>query len=451
MSKLFNEFHPTTASAWKDKLAKDLKGTDFEQLIWKTENQINVNPFYTKEDLNELKAPVFSHHDWDICEHIIVTDENASNKMALKALEGGASGLIFFIPSKINTAVLLKNISVEHIYTQFFITNESLHVLEDLKNIYGKLNPSEQKLKCFVHIDPLTWYAFNGGWTKNEKDDLAVLKQLVHIPVNGSLYQEAGANTINELAITLSHLNEYLNYLDEQKILKQQTIHLTLSVNSDFFNEIAKLRAVKKLVQLLLKQYNVDLPLHLHVQTTQTNCSSLDSNNNMLRSTTEAMSAVLGGCNSLLIFPYDFIYEQPTEFSNRMARNQQHILKEESYLNKIADISAGSYYIETLTENIAEKAWEQFKTIEKEGGFIASLKSNFIQNLISKDFSSIKEKIQSGETTLIGVNKFQNKTEKIKLSANLPDPEKSDIKAIRPIRYSLIFEKEFAQKEKTNS
>lgn len=442
MQKLFTEFNPTTAAEWKAQLAKDLKGVDFDQLKWNTSNDISINPFYTAEDLSTEKQPVFSHTDWDICDHIMVSDEKTANEKALKALQGGASGLIFFIPKKINTAALLKDIAIENIYTQFFITFDAVSIINDLKPYLGKTNAFDGKLKTVIHLDPLCWLVFNGGWHASQQEDMNAIVDLPHIPVNGTLYEETGANTVNELAITLAHLNEYLNYLSENNKLNTKTIHALFSVNADFFNEIAKLRAAKKLIALLSTQYNIELPLHMHAQTTQINTSSLDAYNNMLRSTTEAMSAVLGGCHSLNIFPYNFIYEESNDFSNRIARNQQHILKEESYLNKMADVSAGSYYIETLTEALAEKAWEQFKEIEKRGGFIACLKSNYIQDLIANDASATEAKIKAGETVLVGVNKFRNNSETVKPSMEMPAAPLSEIKAIRPIRFSISFEKQ---------
>ncbi len=440
MKKLFSEFPLTTTAQWKEQLTNDLKGTSFNQLIWQSNSNIDINPFYTKDDLLDAKESVFNYTDWDICEPIIVTNAQTANTQALTALAGGASGLVFFISTEIDVSILLKNISVDHIYIQFFISFNSINLLNDLKLIYGKINSIENKLKCFINADPLYSLAFNGKWHANQLTDLSILNQLVHIPVTGSLYQEAGANTINELAITLAHLNEFLNYLSENKNLATQTIHLNMAINADFFNEIAKLRAVKKIINLLLTQYHVSLPIHIHSQTTQINNSSLDANNNMLRTTTEAMSAILGGSNSLLIFPYNFSYEQPTEFSNRIARNQQHILKEECYLNKMADVSAGSYYIETLTDVIAEKAWEQFKVIESKGGFIKCLETNFIQNLILTDAKRTENEIKLGNIILVGVNKYQQKNEKIIKPKLTPNPVNNEFMAIRPIRYSIPFE-----------
>ncbi len=440
MEKLFSEFKGVTSAQWKEQIIKDLKGTDFSQLVSKSHNGFDINPFYTSEDLKEKKEPLFINSDWDICEHIMVADEKEANHRALKALQCGASGLSFFINKKINTSVLLKDISLNHIYSQFNISNDALHVLEDLKEFYGKVNEHDGKIKCFVNIDPLHLFSFFGEWHDDEAKDLTVLKKLQHIPVNVGLYEDAGASTVNELAIGLAHTNEYFNYLSEQNDLKNRSLHFSFSVAPDFFTEIAKFRAFRKLIALLQEQYKTNFPVHIHAQTTMADKSSMDIYNNMLRTTTEAMSAVIGGANSLCVLPYNEGFEKTTEFSSRIAINQQHILKDESYLNKVADISTGSYYIESITDSIAEKAWEQFKLIESKGGFIACLKNNFIQDFISQGANDLQNEFNEGKLVLVGVNKFQNKNEKIKPSENAKyTPAKKVVNPIRPIRlaYSL--------------
>lgn len=441
MEKLFSEFAGLTSAQWKEQIVKDLKGVDFNQLVWKTHNGFDVNPFYTAEDLNEIKPPLFSTSEWDICEHIMVNDEQEANQRALKALECGASGLSFFINKKINASALIKDISLKHIYSQFNITNDAMHVLDDLKEYYAKVNEFDGKVKCFVNIDPLHLFSFYGEWHDNQEKDLSVLNKLQHIPVNVGLYEDSGASTVNELAIGLAHLNEYFNYLTEHNNLKNKSLYFSLSVAPDFFTEIAKFRAFRKLVALLQEQYTINFPVHVHAQTTMADKSTMDIYNNMLRTTTEAMSAIIGGTNSLSVLPYNEGFEKGSEFSSRIAINQQHILKDESYLNKVADISSGSYYIESITDSIAEKAWEQFKIIESKGGFIACLKNNFIQDLIAKDAASLEKEFNEGKLVLVGVNKFQNKDEsnnyKVENTKNMT--VKKEINPIKPIRlaYSL--------------
>lgn len=444
MQKLFTEFESTTSEKWKEQIVKDLKGIDFSQLTWHTHNGFSVNPFYTSGDIRQNATPVFTDSDWEVCEHISVSDEKEANERALNALKGGASGLVFYIHKKIDTAVLVKDISLEHIYSQFFISNKALHVLDDLKTVYGKLSNHNKKLKCFINIDPIYLFAYHGEWHSNEEKDLEVLERLAHIPVNVSLYEEAGASTVNELAFGLAHTNEYFNYLSAQKKLVNKTVHFTFSVGPDFFTEIAKLRAFRKLVTLLQQQYGTNFPVHIHAQTALIDKSLLDMNNNMLRTTTEAMSAVIGGANSLSVLPFNEGFEKVSEFSARIARNQQHILKDECCLNKVADISAGSYYIESITDSLAEKAWEQFKSIEAKGGFIACLKNNYIQTLISEGVSTLIHEVKESKLVLVGVNKFQNKDEKIPgaLENKSPSNSKTEITPIHPIRLAKSFELE---------
>jgi methylmalonyl-CoA mutase len=407
MEKLFSEFNALSQQQWKDQIIKDLKGGDYNSLIWHTKNGFDIEPFYNKEGSAD-HTPLFTHSDWDICEPIDVFDERFANHQALQALKKGASGLVFNINKKVDTQKLLKDISLYHIYSQFNISNDALHILEDLKNIYGQKNAYDGKLKCFVNIDPLHLFAFYGEWHDDQQKDLSVLKQLVHIPVNGSLYQEAGSTQVNELAFTLAHLNEYFNYLNSENNLDRKPIQVSVSVGGEFFTEIAKLRALRKLIVLLSDSYKTTNAVYLHVQTTMLNKSEKDAYTNLLRSTTEAMSAVIGGANSISIKGFDEPYSIANEFSSRMAINQQHILKDESYLNKVADMAAGSYYIEQLTDHLAHHAWEKFKELETKGGFIANIESGAIQSLIAKDLDALKENYANHKAVLIGVNKYPN-------------------------------------------
>lgn len=409
MHKLFTEFNTTTAQQWKDQLIKDLKGIDFETLVWKTNAGLAVQPFYTAEQ-NATTKPhlVFSHNDWAICEYIVVTDEKIANAEALNALSNGASGLVFVINQKIDSAVLLKGILVEHIYTLFKVSSEFVEELQNTLKSVDKHN------HCFIDADVISQFANSGNWISSQEKDLETQKQNSTLVVDGRLYQEAGANIINELACSLSHLNDYLAFHSENNSLQQlKKVHISVSVGGDFFMEIAKLRALRNLINFLTQQYHLKLEVHIHGQTTSINKSAIDSYTNMLRSTTEAMSASIGGCDSIVVLPFDHLFNPSSDFSKRMARNQQLILKEESYLNKVADMAAGSYYIENLTATLCEKAWQQFKVIEANGGFIESLKSNFIQDLITKDAEILINQVKEGKLVLVGVNKFQNKSEVI--------------------------------------
>ena len=410
MQKLFTEFNETTEQQWKGQLIKDLKGIDFNTLVWKTNAGLNVQPFYTSETTTQKSPLVFTHNDWAICEYIIVKNEKEANTQALNALSNGASGLVFVIDHKIDSSVLLKGISVQHIYTLFKISSA---FAEELQNTLQSIECGNQ---CFIDTDVIAHFAQTGNWISSYEKDLYSQKSNSTVAVDGRLYQEAGANIINELAFTLSHLNDYLAYRSENNSLKSlKKVHLSVSVGSDFFMEIAKLRALRNLVSFLLNQYELKLEIHIHGQTTSINKSSIDSYTNMLRSTTEAMSASIGGCDSIVVLPFDASFNEPTDFSMRMARNQQLILKEESYLNKVADMGAGSYYIENTTKTLCEKAWQQFKHIESKGGLIECLKANIIQDIISNDAEMLTNQVKEGKMVLVGVNKYKNETEVINI------------------------------------
>jgi methylmalonyl-CoA mutase len=391
MQKLFTEFTSTTAAQWKEQLVKDLKVIDYNTLVWKTNSGIDVQPFYTKENLNTNPAPIFAKNDWAICENVFVADAKTANTQALNALQNGASGLVFHITQKTDFAVLLKGILLQHIYSLFIVKTE---FEKELSTFLSSISTGDS---CFVECDTTL-------------DGKIELHNSSSICINTNLYQESGSNTINELAFSIAHLNESLNISSPSV----KTIHLNVSVGGDFFMEIAKLRALRKLTNFLLNQYEIKANVHIHAKTTLINKSEVDSYNNMLRSTTEAMSASIGGANSIVVLPFDIEFNSQNDFSSRMARNQQLILKDESYLNIVADMSAGSYYIETLTESLCEKAWEQFKIIESKGGLLACLKSNYIQDIISKDAETLIQQFKEGKLILVGVNKFQNKNEEVK-------------------------------------
>jgi methylmalonyl-CoA mutase len=418
MNALFEEFSASSAADWKDRLSKDLKGITFEDLCLIDRNDITIHPFYTDE--GEHKESIFIHKDWSICASIKDIDPKKANKKALNELQNGASGLCFEISETLDLTVLLNEIQLPYIYTQFKITSDIKTFVGQFKQYLAAQNRSIADLDCCVVFDPIAKYINGNEWEKDQSkiDFLEIFLQTKCISIDASSYQNAGANSSYQLACTTAQLNEYLHWLDlSGNIASLQKVNISLVTGTDFFEEIAKLRALKILTANLLTQYNISPTIQLHIETSDTYRSAFDSYSNLLRDSIAGMAAVLGGCNSLLIHAFDQSLNDANEFSSRMSRNQQLIFKEESYLSQIADASAGSFYIEKLTEQITDKAWTSFQQIEKEGGLIASFEKGIIKKTVEIQAAQWIQEYKDGKRVLIGVNKYVNAKDEPKASS----------------------------------
>jgi methylmalonyl-CoA mutase len=405
MKKLFSEFGPASAQQWKEQICKDLKGADFKTLVWKNPNGFEVGPFYTAGDVHEAREPLFERNTWEITEEIVVTDERNANKKALRALQGGASSLHFILTKKPDFAVLLNEISIQHIELNFILRYHDQDFKERFYSFLEGQHISTEKVNGGISFDGIANFVETGKWYISEEADLNWKNSWI----NGWIYQNAGATQSFELACVLAHAHEYLLRLEQKRKFK-----FSLSIGGDFFGEIAKLRALRKLWPLLAREYKGEEQIRIHACNSHLNQSYRDAYNNMLRTTTEGMSAVIGGCDSVTLQAYNKSFEGTNEFGERIARNQQLIFREESYLDKVSDMGAGSYYIESLTDLIAHQAWEEFKAIEDKGGFLACLRSNYIQDRIKHQAESMITEFRSEKYVLVGVNKFQNKNEQAK-------------------------------------
>ena len=417
---LFNEFEEVSAKQWKQKIQVDLKGADYnDTLVWNSLDGIDVKPFYHPDE-TPVPAKVNSPGTWNIVEQIYVSSVERSNTKALEALEKGAESLWFIIPSEeVEPKALFKNIDLEK--TSIYLKPEflSAHYFEKLDHAIGK------KSKVYLQMDILGNLARSGNWYRDLKSDhqelAAVLQNCNNfnavISVDTGLYQNAGANIPQQLAYAMAHVNEYFNHLKEQKLSKDKKeleLQFIIASGSNYFFEIAKIRALRLLYSTLAKEYGFSETCHILAQPSKRNKTLYDFNVNLLRTTTECMSAILGGANSVSNMAYDAIYHKNNDFGKRIARNQLLILKHESYFEKVANPAEGSYYIETLTRQLAEKALEIFKEIEKGGGFLTQLKAGIIQKKISESASREQEQFDSGEFVLIGTNKYPNPEDRMK-------------------------------------
>ena len=341
---LFDDFEGLTPAAWKQKIQMDLKGADYnETLLWKTDEGIVVKPFYTKEDRNDanISLPKKGFH---ICQSIFVDDVSIANKLAVDALGRGANSIRFTATQAFDTAKLLKGIDPATILYFELKFLDAEFMLE--------LNKATQSFTRFFQVDIIGNLAQTGNWFKSLKDDIATVKrfsQLEHpLFVNASVYKNGGANMAQQLAYALAQTNEYLEIFGEEVANK---IHYQFAVGSNYFFEIAKLRAFRILHESLLKERGIEPnSVHIFTQPTLRNKTLYDYNVNLLRTTSESMSAILGGSDTVSNVAYDSIYHKSNEFGERIARNQLLILQKEAYLKEAQSFANGSYYIENITK-----------------------------------------------------------------------------------------------------
>lgn len=423
ISGLFDEFDSVSAKQWKQKIQFDLNGADYnETLIWKSNEDISVKPFYNLEDLKIIpEVPNTKVTPWQICQTIFVANVEKSNQKAIKAIQRGAESIKFTIPNQdISIKDLLENLDSIPVFLEFqFLSEAYIKKLNKWQLEHNRKASLKNNIQ--TQTDIIGNLARTGNWFNTINSDFtefkSIIKQTKSFKIDATLYQNAGANMVQQLAYALAHANEYLNAIDSDfNIETKQTFQITfeVSVGSNYFFEIAKLRALRMLWNILASEYHINSHCDITATPTKRNKTIYDYNTNLLRSTTECMSAVLGGVNTICNLPYDAIYKKANTFSERMARNQLLILKHESYFDKVNNPSDGAYYIESLTSQLAEKALTLFKDIEANGGFLKQLKEGTIQRKIKESATKEQQQFNTGETILLGTNKHPNPNDVMK-------------------------------------
>ncbi len=414
MSKsLFKDFDAISSKAWKQKIQVDLKGADYnDTLIWKTADGIDVKPFYHSDEFKSL--PNVSNtkaKDWNISQRIDVTDAIKANIEAKDVLSRGAEHIIFNLKTEsINLKDLLEGIEAPIHFNTEQLTSELIKEISSHKNA-----------KNFsINNDIIGNLSKTGNWFFNLKEDHNVLDESVkntnQLFINLSHYQNAGATNTQQLAYALAHVNEYLNHIEDRISSEQKQtfkVVFNVSVGSNYFFEIAKLRALRQLWATLADAFNFNTDCIIIATPSRRNKTIYDYNVNMLRTTTECMSSILGGANIICNQPYNNLFQDSTEFGERISRNQLLILKSESYFNAVNNPSDGSYYIESLTTQFAAKALTLFKDIEANGGLLSQLKNGIIQRKIKESASKEQDHFNKNEITLLGTNKHPNKEDKM--------------------------------------
>lgn len=450
---LFNDFEKITSKQWKNQIQFELKGADYNNtLVWESLEGIKVKPFYHNDEDAATIAVSTINTQFSILQEIYVFDTEKSITKANEVLNRGAESIRFIIPTaEIDVVNIINSIQNQPkaVYLQLLFLDV---------DVIAKINEeaAKQSFEIFVLVDPIHQLEFDGNFYKDGNSDFATLNEINKkatninwLTVNASTYQNAGANMIQQVAYTLAHANEYLNRIEDF----DKNITVEVAVGGNYFFEIAKLRAIRLTLNALAEAYSTNITFHIIAKPTRRNKTIYDYNVNMLRTTTECMSAVLGGADAVENLAYDAVFHKTNEFGERISRNQLLILKEESYFDKVNNPADGTYYIENLTNQLAEKGLELFKDIEKNGGLISQLIDGTIQRKISEAATKEQALFNEGKEVLLGTNKYPNALDKMANDLELypfvkQNPRKTLITPIIEKRLAEALEQERLEAEK---
>ncbi len=441
--KLFAQFPPVSTAQWEEVIAADLKGADYDKkLVWRTREGFNVRPYYRAEDLAGLKYLGAGPGRFPYvrgtgkCNHWLVGQTVGSLGEALRAVEGGAEAITFAGAKAEDVGTILKGIDASAVEVTLCGGAEVAKAAID----FAKSHTDADELRVNTCIDPLIKkLTLKGafGCCEDGCKCFTTIAELVGeapkkmrlVTVGGHNFGNAGATIVQELAFTLAAGHEYLVKLQEQGLTADRAAHtlrFKVSVSANYFMEIAKLRAARMLWATIVRQYKPESAcaekMRIHAESSRWNMTVYDPYVNMLRGTTEAMSAAIGGVHSMEVLPFDAAYAQAGDFGSRIARNVQLLLKHESHFDNVVDPSGGSYYIETLTQQIAEQAWALFRQVEEKGGYIAAFNEGFIKETIDTAAEQKAKEVATRRMVLLGTNQYPNFNELSEVPVGVTEP-----------------------------
>lgn len=440
--KLFSEFDPIPTEKWEEVIQRDLKGADYERkLVWRTNEGFKVRPYYRAEDLKDIdylnalpnefpftRGTKTNNNSWEIVQNVKERNAKKANEIALTSIKGGATTIAFNckeIQNESDLATLLSGIDLTKVGVQFLRSNDYMTLIENFIKYLDTNKIDKTQVKGSTGFDAIAYclregkFYFSQGADMREAVDLVKMTENMPkfkaVNVQGILMHNGGATIVQELGYVLGIANEYLAFATANGLTIDQIaskIELTLSISSNYFMEIAKLRAIRLLWATMVSQYqpksDESCKIRINSVASCWNKTIFDPYVNMLRTTTEGMSASLGGADSITLQPFDVAFKDDDDFSRRISRNVQVILKEESYFDKIVDPAAGSYYVENLTDSIAEHAWKLFQSVETEGGITQMILDGKIKAAIEESCQKRNMDIATRKYILLGTNQFPN-------------------------------------------
>ena len=436
--KLFDMFSPVSPEEWRAKAEVDLKGADFEKkMVWRTDEGFNVQPLYRGVDIKDFKTidslpgeypyvrGTRTNNDWQARQEIDAADVKEANAKALDVLNKGITSLGFKLHDDFNLDVLLDGIYTDIAQVNFAVCPNK--VVEFAKVLVAYL---EKKGTADKFVGSIDFNPYKATFKKGKKFEgiaevaaellkvVAPVKGLRVLSVNSEMLSNAGAYIYQELGYALSWGNEWMAQLTDAGFSADEVasrIKFNMGISTIYFMELAKFRAARMLWAQIVKQYNPQCDcackMVVHATTSRYSQTMFDSYVNMLRSQTQAMSAALASVDEITVTPFDAPYKKSDEFSERIARNQQLLLKEESHLDKVVDPAGGSYYIEELTMSLAQVAWKLFLETEDKGGFKAAVESYEVTNAVNASANARFDKVAKRREQLLGTNQFPNFTE----------------------------------------
>lgn len=458
---LQKEFVEISYEQWRQTVEKELKGVAFEKkLISKTYEGINLNPIYTSEDIANLFfadiAPGFEPFargttasgyltkEWEIAQDIYSSDIAKANEILKKSLQTGQNSINIntdtFFQNDLQKKLAINNfadldklfneIDLEKYPINFNCGYTSLTFSLMLISWLKKNNINNANLKGALLADPIGFLLANGKLPLqlelilkafNHSFELTkkYLPKFKTIHIDGTIYQNAGGNGVQELAFSFATAICYINLLIKDGFTIDEIapeIRFTFGIGSNFFMEIAKFRSARIIWSNIISEYKGNdnsKKMNIFARTLDFNQTITDPYVNLLRTTTEAFSAVLGNVDGIETHPFNKVFGEVEEFSSRIAKNTQIILKNEVNLNKIIDPIGGSYFVENLTNSFLEKVWDLFQKVESNGGIIECIQNNFIQSAIEKIRNERMSDTAKRKSIIVGTNMYCNLKENI--------------------------------------
>jgi methylmalonyl-CoA mutase len=439
-ASLWTDFSKTDKHSWLRRAERELKGRPYEEVLFRPATSVQMEPYYTSGEVNESDLKIIQQAQkqnpgWLTIPIVTFDEAGAVNSRILQQLAGGAEGLWLSCGDHdLDTLDLTKTLfSVRLTDTPVYFASSvpPPSLIEEI------LHGSGYYLKGGVVHDPLATWMRAGTSTQGAYDQIAqaitatqAMREFRCFGVESHVFHESGADTVQELAFTLASFVTYMDQLTDRDVpalLAATRFVFSVSVGTDYLTEIAKLRALRYLYRKITDAYALpaeQCQAFVHAQSSRLYQSAHSPHTNLVRRTSEAMSAVVGGCDALSIEPHDALYDTPSDFSERIARNISLLLKNEALLDRVADPAAGAYYLELETQKLATAAWDLFLEIEQQGGLVKAFEKNIIQEEIKKLWHSRVEEYHNGRV-LVGANKYREENQVEKKPAEVINKELS--------------------------